>query len=205
MQRGLKYQERTDEELIQGLRDGNQDIMDYILEKYKGLVLKRANAMYLIGGDTDDLIQEGMIGLFKAIRDYREGKDASFWRFADICITRQICHAVEASQRKKHQPLNSYISLNQEMGEEGTDTFLDLLESFGSANPEQLLIDLENTRDIREQMEHGLSNLERQVLGLYLQGMNYRQIAGLLNRDAKAIDNALQRIRGKLQKIRKKC
>ncbi len=205
MQRGLKYQGRTDEELIQGLRDGHQDIMDYILEKYKGLVLKRANAMYLIGGDTDDLIQEGMIGLFKAIRDYQEGKDTSFWRFADLCITRQIYHAVEASQRKKHQPLNSYISLNQEMGEEGTDTFLDLLESFGSSNPEQLLIDLENTRDIREQMENGLSDLERQVLGLYLQGMNYRQIAGLLNRDAKAIDNALQRIRGKLQKIRKKC
>ena len=204
MQRGLKYQGRTDEELIQGLRDGHQDIMDYILEKYKGLVLKRANAMYLIGGDTDDLIQEGMIGLFKAIRDYQEGKDTSFWRFADLCITRQIYHAVEASQRKKHQPLNSYISLNQEMGEEGTDTFLDLLESFGSSNPEQLLIDLENTRDIREQMENGLSDLERQVLGLYLQGMNYRQIAGLLNRDAKAIDNALQRIRGKLQKIRKK-
>ena len=205
MQRGLKYQGRTDEELIQGLRDGHQDIMDYILEKYKGLVLKRANAMYLIGGDTDDLIQEGMIGLFKAIRDYQEGKDTSFWRFADLCITRQIYHAVEASQRKKHQPLNSYISLNQEMGEEGTDTFLDLLESFGSSNPEQLLIDLENTRDIREQMENGLSDLERQVLGLYLEGMNYRQIAGLLNRDAKAIDNALQRIRGKLQKIRKKC
>lgn len=203
--RGLKYKDQTDEELIRKLREGHPDIMDFILEKYKGLVLKRANAMYLIGGDTDDLIQEGMIGLFKAIRDYREGKDACFGHFADICVTRQIYHAVEASQRKKHQPLNSYISLNQEMGEEGSGTFLDLLESFDNANPEQLIIDLESTRAIREQMESGLSDLERQVLGLYLQGMNYRQIAGFLSRDPKAIDNDLQRIRGKLQKIRKKC
>ena len=142
MQRELEYKNQPDEQLIRELRDGCQDIMDYILEKYKGLVLKRANAMYLIGGETDDLIQEGMIGLFKAIRDYREERDASFGHFADLCISRQIYHAVEASQRKKHQPLNSYISLNQEMGEEGTDTFLDLLESFDNANPEQLVIDL---------------------------------------------------------------
>lgn len=204
MQRELEYKNQPDEQLIRELRDGCQEIMDYILEKYKGLVLKRANAMYLIGGETDDLIQEGMIGLFKAIRDYREGRDASFGHFADLCISRQIYHAVEASQRKKHQPLNSYISLNQEMGEEGTDTFLDLLESFDNANPEQLVIDLESTQAIREQMEHGLSSLELQVLRLYLQGMNYRQIAVRLCRDAKAIDNALQRIRVKLQKIRKK-
>ena len=204
MQRELEYKNQPDEQLIRELPDGCQEIMDYILEKYKGLVLKRANAMYLIGGETDDLIQEGMIGLFKAIRDYREGRDASFGHFADLCISRQIYHAVEASQRKKHQPLNSYISLNQEMGEEGTDTFLDLLESFDNANPEQLVIDLESTQAIREQMEHGLSSLELQVLRLYLQGMNYRQIAVRLCRDAKAIDNALQRIRGKLQKIRKK-
>ena len=204
MQRELEYKNQPDEQLIRELGDGCQEIMDYILEKYKGLVLKRANAMYLIGGETDDLIQEGMIGLFKAIRDYREGRDASFGHFADLCISRQIYHAVEASQRKKHQPLNSYISLNQEMGEEGTDTFLDLLESFDNANPEQLVIDLESTQAIREQMEHGLSSLELQVLRLYLQGMNYRQIAVRLCRDAKAIDNALQRIRGKLQKIRKK-
>ena len=205
MRRGLEYQNQTDEQLIRKLREGRRDIMDYILEKYKGLVLKRANAMYLIGGDTDDLIQEGMIGLFKAIRDYKEGREASFGHFADICITRQIYHAVEASQRKKHQPLNCYISLNQEVGEEGKGTFLDFLEAFGSTDPEQLVIDLESAKAIREQMESGLSDLERQVLGLYLQGMNYRQIAGFLSRDAKAIDNALQRIRGKLQKIRKKC
>lgn len=200
MQRAKEYQNQSDEMLIEELRNGKPDIMDYIMDKYKYLVRKRANAMFLIGGDTDDLIQEGMIGLFKAIRDYRKEKDSSFYHFADICITRQIYHAVEASQRKKHQPLNSYISLNTELGQEGGDTILDLLESFENANPEQLLIDRENTRAIQEQMEKKLSVLERQVLKLYLRGMNYRQIAEYLEKEPKAIDNALQRIRGKITK-----
>ena len=171
------------------------------MEKYKYLVRKRAKAMFLIGGDTDDLIQEGMIGLFKAIRDYRKEKDTSFYHFADLCITRQIYHAVEASQRKKHQPLNSYISLDTELGEEGTDTLLDLLESFENVNPEQLFIDRENARAIQEKLESSLSLLEQQVLGLYLGGMNYRRIAVVLEKEPKAIDNALQRIRGKFAKI----
>lgn len=200
MQRAEEYQNQTDEMLIEELRSGQTEIMDYIMDKYKYLVRKRANAMFLIGGDTDDLIQEGMIGLFKAIRDYRKEKDSSFYHFADICITRQIYHAVEASQRKKHQPLNSYIPLNAELGAESGDTFLDLLESFDNANPEQLLIDRENVRAIQQQMEKNLSVLEQQVLKLYLRGMNYRQIAGYLEKEPKAIDNALQRIRGKITK-----
>ena len=196
-----RYGNTTDEELIDRIRQGESQITDYIMEKYKYLVRRRANAMFLIGGDTDDLIQEGMIGLFKAIRDYRRERDASFFHFADLCITRQIYHAVEASQRKKHQPLNGYISLSAGVGEEGTDTLLDLLETFENANPEQLFIDRENVRAIHEKMAQSLSALEQRVLELYLEGKNYRQIAEKLDKEPKAIDNALQRIRGKFAKI----
>ncbi|MEY8515894.1 RNA polymerase sporulation sigma factor SigH [Lachnospiraceae bacterium 29-84] len=198
MQGTSGYKNQEDEALIEELRSGKTEIMDYILEKYKYLVRKRANAMFLIGGDTDDLIQEGMIGLFKAIQGYKPDRDASFFHFADLCIRRQIYHAVEASQRKKHQPLNGYVSLSIELGEDGMETRLDLLESAGNANPEQLLIDRENARDIQEKMQKRLSSFERQVLELYLEGMDYRSIAGQLCREPKAIDNALQRIRGKL-------
>ena len=200
MQRVAEDQNQTDEILIEQLRSGQEQITDYIMDKYKNLVRKRANAMFLMGGDTDDLIQEGMIGLFKAIRDYRMEKDASFYHFADLCITRQIYHAVEASQRKKHQPLNTYISLNAQMGQEGEDTLQDLLESVENPNPEQLLIDQENANDIQEKLYKNLSKFERQVLLLYLQGSNYRQIAKQLHKEPKAIDNALQRIRGKIAK-----
>lgn len=193
------YRNQTDEALIGELRGGREDITDYIMEKYKNLVRKRANAMFLIGGDTDDLIQEGMIGLFKAIRDFKADKDASFYHFADLCITRQIYHAVEASQRKKHLPLNSYISLNAQMGQEGEDTFLDVLESFENANPEQLVIEREDSRAIKEKLKNGLSRFERQVVQLYLQGLSYRQIAQQLGKEPKAIDNALQRIRAKIK------
>lgn len=201
MQKENDYRNQTDEALIGQLRGGQPEITDYIMEKYKNLVRKRANAMFLIGGDTDDLIQEGMIGLFKAIRDFRMDRDASFYHFADLCITRQIYNAVEASQRKKHLPLNTYISLNMEMGQEGEDTFLDLLESFENSNPEQLVIERENARAIQERLKKGLSKLERQVVQLYLQGLNYRQIAKELGRPPKAIDNALQRIRGKIREV----
>ena len=200
MQRVAEYQNQTDEILIEQLRSGQEQITDYIMDKYKNLVRKRANAMFLMGGDTDDLIQEGMIGLFKAIRDYRMEKDVSFYHFADLCITRQIYHAVEASQRKKHQPLNTYISLNAQMGQESEDTLQDLLESVENPNPEQLLIDQENANDIQEKLYKTLSKFERQVLLLYLQGSNYRQIAKQLHKEPKAIDNALQRIRGKIAK-----
>ncbi len=201
MQNNKEYQGQPDEMLIEILRSGQPELMDFILEKYKFLVRKRAKAMFLIGGDTDDLIQEGMIGLFKAIRDYQKEKDASFFHFADLCITRQIYHAVEASQRKKHQPLNSYVSLSAELGEEGGGALLGASGAFGSANPEQLLIDRENVAAIQEKMKHSLSAMEQQVLGLYLGGMNYRQIAEVTEKEPKAIDNALQRIRGKFARI----
>lgn len=153
MQKESEYQKEKDEILIEQLRSGQEEITDYIMDKYKNLVRKRANTMFLIGGDTDDLIQEGMIGLFKAIRDFRKERDVSFYRFADLCITRQIYHAVEASQRKKHQPLNTYVSLNAQMGQEGEGTLLDLLESLENMNPEQLLIDRENARAVQEKLK----------------------------------------------------
>lgn len=199
MQKEKEFANQTDELLIEQLRSGQREITDYIMDKYKNLVRKRANAMFLIGGDTDDLIQEGMIGLFKAIRDFNVDKDASFYHFADLCITRQIYHAVEASQRKKHLPLNTYVSLNAQMGQEGEETFLDVLESFEYSNPEQLLIEREDARAIREKLKDDLSRFERQVLQLYLQGLSYRQIAEQLDKEPKAIDNALQRIRAKIK------
>lgn len=199
MQKEKEFANQKDELLIEQLRSGQQEITDYIMEKYKNLVRKRANAMFLIGGDTDDLIQEGMIGLFKAIRDFNADKDASFYHFADLCITRQIYHAVEASQRKKHLPLNTYVSLNAQMGQEGEETFLDVLESFEYSNPEQLLIEREDARAIQKKLRDDLSRFEQQVVQLYLQGMSYRQIAEQLGKEPKAIDNALQRIRTKIK------
>ncbi|MFP3154588.1 RNA polymerase sporulation sigma factor SigH [Lachnospiraceae bacterium ZAX-1] len=195
------YETMTDEELIACLRNGQQDITDYIINKYKYLVRKRANAMFLIGGDTDDLIQEGMIGLFKAIRDFKEDMETAFYHFADICISRQIYNAVEASQRKKHQPLNSYVSLNADMDENNGISLMDVLASIDNINPEELFIDKENVMAMQQQMDQILSGMEKRVMQYYLQGMNYHQIAEMLGKQPKSIDNALQRIKGKLSNL----
>lgn len=195
------YEKMSDEELIRSLRGGRTNIMDYILDKYKHLVRRRANAMFLIGGEPEDLIQEGMIGLFKAIRDFREDRESSFYHFADLCVTRQICRAVEASQRKKHQPLNSYVSLNDGDGE-GSGFLLNVFSAMETSNPEHMLIDRENVKAMEAQIDHVLSKMEREVMGYYLQGLNYHQIGEIMGKPPKAIDNALQRIRGKLGNIR---
>lgn len=194
------YGEMTDEELIRHLRDGEQEIMDYVMDKYKYLVRKRANAMFLIGGEPEDLIQEGMIGLFKAIRDFKEEKESSFYHFADMCVSRQIYNAIESSNRKKHQPLNSYVSLHTQDAESGM-LFLDMLMSEENGDPEQLLIDKENAVAMQEKIQHSLSPMEKEVIHHYLQGLNYRQIAGVMQKQPKVIDNALQRIKGKLVKL----
>lgn len=191
------YEGISDEELIRKLRSGNGELMDYIMDKYKFLVRKRANAMFLIGGENEDLIQEGMIGLFKAVRDFREDRESSFAHFADLCVSRQIFNAVEASRRKKHQPLNSYVSLNAEDGESGA-MFLDMLMSLDAADPEQLVIDRENAAAMGERIDRTFSRMEKTVLSYYLKGMNYVEIAKVMDKKPKAIDNALQRIRGKL-------
>lgn len=193
-----KYRDVSDEQLIARLRGGQTEVMDYLMEKYKNLVRKRANALYLIGGETEDLIQEGMIGLFKAVQDYRPDKDASFYHFAELCINRQMYTAVEASQRKKHTPLNSYISLNTgQEGEEGM--YLETGEHLRTLDPETLFISQENVRLLLKQANERLSRMERQVLALYLEGMNYHQIAERMGKTPKAVDNALQRIRGKIK------
>ena len=192
------YSCMTDEELIEQLRAGDKGIMDYILNKYKPLVLGKANAMYLIGGDTDDLIQEGMIGLFKAIRDFRADRESTFFHFAEICITRQLYSAVEASNRKKHVPLNTYVSFYSQTGEEGK-SLAETLPTDDMDNPEQMIIHQENFRTFWEQIKGRLSKMERQVLDEYLKGLNYRQIAEKLEKSPKAIDNALSRIKSKIK------
>ena len=188
------YQEMSDEQLIGQLRSGDSGVMDYILDKYKPLVRKKANAVFLIGGETDDLIQEGMIGLFKAVRDYDGGKEASFFSFAELCITRQLYKAVEASNRKKHAPLNTYISFYSETGEEG-HSLAETLTTGGMGDPEQMIIDQENLKQFWDGLREHLSSMEQQVLDEYLQGNNYQQIAEHMNKQPKTIDNALQRIK----------
>ena len=191
------YRGYSDEELIAKLRNNETEITDYILDKYKPLVRKRANALYLIGGDTDDLIQEGMIGLFKAIRDYQSDHDASFFHFADLCIARQMYTAVEASRRKKHAPLNSYVSLYDDSNE-GV-ALADVLTGESARDPENMLIDRENLQQRLADVSKNLSKMEKQVFDYMLEGLNYRQIAEKMGKTPKAIDNAIQRLRTKME------
>ncbi len=199
-----KYEELTDEELIALFRDGDQEAMEKLLNKYKEMVLGKARSMYILGGDSDDLIQEGMLGLFKAVRDYDCGRDASFRTFAQLCVTRQLYTAVKASSRKKHLPLNTAISLSRPVREDGEEEeeFLDCLEADASSNPEVYLIGQEEMERLEEKIERELSPFEKQVMELHLTGMGYVEIAHVLNRDEKSTDNALQRIRTKLKKWR---
>ena len=193
----------TDEELITRLRDGESDVTDYIMNKYKNMVRTKAASMYILGADKDDLIQEGMIGLFKAIRDYDAGRDASFKTFADLCVSRQMYTAIQASNRKKHAPLNGYISLYAKMdgADEDMEFSLDqVLEDMNDMDPESMMIDRENTRDIEEFIENGLSDFEQAVLELHLTGMSYTEIARVLGKDEKSTDNALQRLKTKIRK-----
>lgn len=200
------YEECSDEELILRLRDGEGAITDYIMDKYKNLVRSKAKSMYILGADRDDLIQEGMIGLFKAVRDYDAGRDASFFTFAELCVSRQMYTAIQAAGRQKHMPLNTYISLyagSTEQDADGRDGEWELSGSMLSQperNPEELLIDRENVERLEKTIEKELSSFEKQVLDLYLTGMKYSQIARVLGRDEKSTDNALQRIKSKLKK-----
>lgn len=193
------YQGMTDEELIVKLREGDEAIMDYLMEKYKNLVRKEANAMYLLGGDTDDLIQEGMIGLFKAVRDYKLDTEASFYTFAKLCVTRQMYSAIEASKRKKHSPLNSYVSLYEK--NEDKVALVETIEPVTETNPEEILISQEYASRLEKQLEESLSPLEHKVLYLHMLGTDYKTIAKLLDKSVKTIDNALQRIKAKTQRI----
>ena len=195
------YAQMTDEQLIRQLRAGEEDITDYLMEKYKGMVRKEAKAMYLLGGENDDLIQEGMIGLFKAVRDYDAAQEASFGTFARLCVTRQLSSAIEASRRKKHSPLNSYVSFYEKEDREGGGSLLDTMEAGCESDPEQAFLSKDNARRMEEELEESLSSLEKRVLYLHLRGTDYRTIASLLDRSPKTVDNAIQRIRAKAEKI----
>lgn len=198
------YDKVTDKELIRRLRAGDASVTDYIMDKYKNLVRKEAKAMYLLGGDNDDLIQEGMIGLFKAIRDYDVEQETSFATFAKLCISRQINTAVKLSNRQKHIPLNSYISLYDTEDSQTEDKQSPLIEQLQTAkenNPEELFLDKEYLTDMEKELQACLSDLEKKVLYLHLIGEDYQAIAKLLDKSPKSIDNALQRIKRKMSTI----
>ena len=190
------YEECTDEELITLLREGNQEIEDYLIDKYKSLVRKKAHAMFLMGGETDDLIQEGMIGLFKAVRDYLPDKNASFATFASLCIDRQIYNAIQLSNRQKHRPLNTYISLSNEEGEPALES-----ENLWQQDPESIVIAKESAVGMQERIRKRLSPFENKVLDLYLEVYGYLKIGEILGKPGKSIDNAIQRIRGKVKDV----
>ncbi len=190
-----EWEKRTDEELLLEAQNGDEAAETYLLEKYKPLVRSRARELYLAGGDREDLLQEGMLGLFKAIRGYDASREASFATYARLLISRQIYSAVEASQRQKHQALNRSVPISEMEGD-------DAVSAIGAAeSAEDIVLDLEHTRELREKIDTLLSPMERRVLALYLQGYDYLQIADRMGRPAKSIDNALQRIRGKVSRL----
>lgn len=197
------YANCSDDELIDRLRRGESAIMDYICDKYKNLVRSKAKSMFILGGDNEDLIQEGMIGLFKAVRDYDMGRDASFFTFAELCINRQMYTAVQAAQRKKHLPLNNYVSLEGAAGGmEGDGSSLsNLFAGKPEQNPEELFLDKERMAYLEKAIVEELSEFEKQVFDLYMTGMSYSQIAKVLGRDEKATDNALQRLKSKIKRM----
>lgn len=198
------YKNAKDEEVVLMAQNGDDAAQEYLLDKYKSLVRAKSRAYFLIGADSEDIIQEGMIGLYKAVRDYNEEKNTSFRSFAELCVNRQMITAIKAATRQKHQPLNSYVSLNKTVYEEESEqTFMDFLQSGSESllNPEALLIGQENKTFLEDQMVKNLSSFETRVLVLYLQGRSYFEIAHVLDKPEKSIDNALQRVKKKLEKV----
>lgn len=190
-----------DEQVVDLARDGSLAAQEYLIHKYKNFVRAKARSYFLIGADREDIIQEGMIGLYKAIRDFRGDKKASFRAFAELCITRQIITAIKTATRQKHIPLNSYVSLNKPIYDEDSDrTLMDIIAGGKITDPEELIISREEFEDIESKMGEILSSLEWKVLMYYLEGKSYQEIAGDLNRHVKSIDNALQRVKRKLEK-----
>ena len=195
------YLKLEDEAIVDLYRDGDLAAQEYLIVKYKNFVRSKARSYFLIGADKEDIIQEGMIGLYKAIRDYRNDKQASFRAFADLCITRQIITAIKTATRQKHIPLNSYVSLNKPIYDEESDrTLLDVISGIHIADPEEIVINQEQIDDIEVKMGEILSSLEMEVLTYYLEGKSYQEIAEELGRHVKSIDNALQRVKRKLER-----
>lgn len=191
----------TDEELVERVHVADGTALEYLINKYKNFVRAKARSYFLIGADREDIVQEGMIGLYKAIRDFRGDKLSSFKAFAELCITRQIITAIKTATRQKHIPLNSYVSLDKPIYDEDSDrTLLDVLCATKVSDPEELMINQEEFDDIEIRLSEILSELERKVLRLYLDGQSYQEIALDLNRHVKSIDNALQRVKRKLER-----
>jgi RNA polymerase sporulation-specific sigma factor len=200
-QTDASFEFRTDEDIVMEAKGGDVIALEYLINKYKNFVKAKARSYFLIGADREDIIQEGMIGLYKAIRDFRDDKLSSFRAFAELCITRQIITAIKTATRQKHIPLNSYVSLNKPIYDEDSDrTLLDILSGTKITDPEELMINREEYNDIEYKMGEILSELEWKVLTLYLEGKSYQEIAMDLQRHVKSIDNALQRVKRKLER-----
>ncbi|QXM07294.1 RNA polymerase sporulation sigma factor SigH [Crassaminicella indica] len=196
-----KTELRVDEDVVEDARQGNSKAQEYLIKKYKNFVRAKARSYFLIGADREDIIQEGMIGLFKAIRDFKPDKRSSFRAFAEICITRQIITAIKTATRQKHIPLNSYVSLNKPIYDEESDrTLLDVISGAKISDPEELIISREELAHIESKIGEILSDLEWTVLMSYLQGKSYQEMAAELDRHVKSIDNALQRVKRKLER-----
>ncbi len=197
----LEMEVRSDEDIVTEAKNGDSIALEFLINKYKNFVKAKARSYFLIGADREDIIQEGMIGLYKAIRDFRGDKLSSFRAFAELCITRQIITAIKTATRQKHIPLNSYVSLNKPIYDEDSDrTLLDILSGTKITDPEELMINREEYDDIEFKMGEILSDLEWKVLTLYLEGKSYQEIALDLRRHVKSIDNALQRVKRKLER-----
>lgn len=197
-----KYSDLTDIELIEKAKNGDLLSQEYLIERYKKLVKIKARGYFILGGDTEDIIQEGMIGLYKAINDFNVEKQVNFYSFAQLCITRQIQTAIKSANRQKHIPLNSSLSLNRAVYDENEEyTYMEILSNSEITNPENLVISNENKTQLESKISDALSSLEKRVLSLYLRGKSYTEIAEIIEKDEKSIDNALQRIKKKVTKI----
>ena len=200
------YEGMSDEEILVGMKQGDREAIDYLMDKYKNLVRRKAANLFLIGADKEDLIQEGMIGLYKAIRDYENEKGVLFYTFAELCIVRQMYSAIKASNRQKNIPLNTYISLygpdfEEEKGQNHGENYANYVQQEKNQNPEELVIDKENLAVLEYTIESRLSSLEKEVVQYYMNGLSYVEIAELLGRSPKSVDNALQRIKSKLNQL----
>lgn len=196
-----RFKNMDDSKIIALAKGGDDDAMDFILHKYSYLTKAKSRAYFLVGAEHEDLIQEGMIGLYKAIKDYNPDKTPLFFSFAELCITRQILSAVKSATRQKHQPLNSYVSLNKPINGEEERTLADILYLYSNRNPEDLLISKETAADLIDKIHKNLSKMENEVLKLYLKGEDYLHISEHLDKTPKSIDNALQRIKKKISII----
>ena len=196
------YEDMPDEAVAELAREYDGDALEYLLNKYKNFVRAKARSYFLIGADREDIVQEGMIGLYKAVRDFRSTRLTSFRAFAELCITRQIITAIKTATRQKHKPLNSYVSLNKPVYDEESDrTLIDIIASGKISNPEEIIIGKEDFSTIEMKMGKMLSPLEMQVLKKYIEGKSYYEVAEELNRSVKSVDNALQRVKNKLEKL----